>query len=105
MIFRTNRSAARPQRARLFEPRRVRTLPLYLVQRASSALARIADAASRLEYSEDSAKVATADGGRVDVAALPGSAPVEEAFGFTMVPSGLRVRFTPREQRGAAPPL
>jgi cytochrome P450 len=40
-----------------------------------------------------------------DVAALPGSAPVEEAFGFTMVPSGLRVRFTPREQRGAAPPL
>jgi hypothetical protein len=37
----------------------------------ATALARIADAASRLEYSEDSAKVSTADGGRVDVAALP----------------------------------
>jgi cytochrome P450 len=31
-----------------------------------------------------------------DVAALPGSGPVKEAFGFTMVPRGLRIRFTPR---------
>jgi hypothetical protein len=52
----------RPCEARLAEDRRVEL---------AAALARMADAAQRLEYSEAPAKVPADGGGRVDVAALP----------------------------------